>query len=207
MNYKNFVIFTIFVLIIGVGIGFIIAKQLPEEDFVISMRKNFNPLNTTYVIENQSITLTDGFSDKEVVPGSSSKIKTIKWNEPINGDLNADDIDDATFILTQNSGGSETFYYIVVAINDQVDKKTIGTNGILLGDRITLQNMSIENGIITVNYTNRKKEESMTDSPSIGVSKYFILDGILLKEKTENIYPVVQPKAGDTVATSTENNI
>ena len=197
MNYKNFVIFTIFVLIIGVGIGFIIAKQLPEEDFVISVGKNFNPLNATYIIENQSITLADGFSDKEVIPGSTSKIKTIKWNEPINGDLNADGIDDATFILTQNSGGSEVFYYVVATINDLTDKKTIGTNGVLLGDRISLQNMSIKNGVIIVNYADRKNGEPMTNNPSVDVSKYFVLDGILLKEKMEK----------NETATSTKNNI
>ena len=196
MNYKNFVIFTIFVLIIGVGIGFIIAKQLPKKD-VVNVGENFNQLNATYIIENQSITLADGFSDKEVIPGSTSKIKTIKWNEPINGDLNADGIDDATFILTQNSGGSEVFYYVVATINDLTDKKTIGTNGVLLGDRISLQNMSIKNGVITVNYADRKKEEPMTEQPSVGISKHFVLDGILLKEKIEK----------NETATSTKNNI
>ncbi|MEK7652576.1 MAG: hypothetical protein AAB334_01350 [Patescibacteria group bacterium] len=196
MNYKNFVIFTIFVLIIGVGIGFIIAKQLPKKD-VVNVGENFNPLNATYIIENQSITLANGFSDKEVVPGSSSKIKIMKWNEPINGDLNADGIDDATFILTQNSGGSEIFYYVVATINDSTDKKTIGTNGILLGDRISPQNMSIKNGVIIVNYADRKNGEPMTNNPSVDVSKYFVLDGILLKEKMEK----------NETATSTKNNI
>lgn len=187
MNYKNFVIFIIFILVIGIGIGFIIAKQLPNEENNIVVQEDFNPMNATYVIENQSITLTNGLSNKEIVPGSSSKIETKKWNEPIIGDLNNDGTDDATFILTQESGGSGIFYYVVVAINDQVDKKIIGTNVILLGDRIAPQNMSIENGVILVNYADRKKDEPMTTSPSIGISKYFVLDGILLKEKIKDV--------------------
>ena len=200
MNYKNFVIFTIFVLIIGVGIGFIIAKQLPEEDFVISVGKNFNPLNATYIIENQSITLIDGLSDEEIFPGSSDKIKTMKWNEPVGGDLNGDGIVDAAFILTQNSGGSSTFYYIVVAINDKTSKRTIGTNAILLGDRIAPQNMSIENGVILVNYADRKEWEPMIEIPSVGISKYFVLDGTTLKEKIEKTEKT-------ETSTSTEENI
>jgi hypothetical protein len=42
-----------------------------------------------------------------------------------------------------------------------------------LGDRIAPQNISINNGLIVVNYAERKSGEPMSAQPSIGVTKTF----------------------------------
>jgi len=169
---------------IGVGIGFIIAKQtVSKEEILIQEPKKFDPLNTTYTIDGQQITLINGMFEKEIA-SSTAKMIIKKWNEPVSGDINNDGINDASFILTQENGGSGIFYYIVSAINDNIKNESIGTNGILLGDRIAPQNVSIENGVILVNYADRKKDEPMVTKPSVGVSRYFVFDGKFLKEKT-----------------------
>ena len=53
------------------------------------------------------------------------------------GDVNNDGTEDVVVILTQNLGGSETFYYVAVALNLESDYQ--GTDAILLGDRIAPQ--------------------------------------------------------------------
>jgi hypothetical protein len=84
--------------------------------------------------------------------------------------------------LTQNNGGSGTFYYVVVALSSP--NGYIGTNGILLGDRIAPQTTEIKNGQIIVNYADRKTGEAMTIAPSVGVSKYLNVNGNRLIEIT-----------------------
>ena len=98
------------------------------------------------------------------------------------GDLNGDGRNDIAFLLTQNTGGSGTFFYIAVALNDEDGYR--GTNAVLLGDRIAPQSTTIKDGIITVNYADRKASEPMTAVPTQGVSRYFrIVNGSLVEVK------------------------
>jgi hypothetical protein len=90
-------------------------------------------------------------------------------------DFNGDGKQDTVFILTQNNGGSGTFYYVVVALSGPDGYS--GTNGVLLGDRVAPQTTEIKNGQIIVNYADRKAGEAMTVAPSVGVSKYLNLNG------------------------------
>lgn len=140
----------------------------------------FNPLSVTYSVEGQSVTLIDGKLEVEAAPVSASKIVTMVFGEPVAGDLNGDRKADAAIILTQNSGGSGTFYYVVAALSDGNGAK--GTNAVLLGDRIAPQNIEIKNGQIIANYADRKLGEPMTAAPSVGVSKYLVYDGTELRE-------------------------
>ena len=138
-------------------------------------------MNATYTIENRQISLKNGISELEIAPGSASKqITSVLW-VPTRGDLNSDGLNDYAMILTQNSGGSGTFYYVVAGISSP--NGIIGTNGILLGDRISPENISIDNGRILVNYAERKIDEPMTAQPSVGVSKYLVVNDGRLIEK------------------------
>jgi len=144
-------------------------------------------LNGTYKIENDSIRLTNGKNEKDIAPDSATKIITRVWGEPAVGDLNADGSNDVALVLAQNPGGSGTFYYVAASIRDRESQHFISTNSILLGDRIALQNISIEKGTIIVNYADRKKGESMSTRPSVGFSKYLHIDGNTLKEVKEEL--------------------
>ena len=139
--------------------------------------------NATYLIEGSFITLTDGFSELEAAPGSASKITTHYFGNEAIGDLNKDSKNDIAFLLTQTTGGSGTFFYLVVAL--QTTSGTEGTNAIFLGDRIAPQNTTIENGMITVNYADRNPGEPFTTQPSLGVSKYLKINGSVLIEITQ----------------------
>ena len=156
-----------------------IPGEKPEQKIVI------DPLNATYIIEGKSVTLIAGKAEQEIVTGSASKLKTMAFGIPTKGDLNNDGIVDAALILTQNSGGSGTFYYAAAAVYNSKNGKTVGTNGILLGDRIAPQNVLINGETIVVNYADRNKGESMATPPSLGITKYF---GVMEKGENETLF-------------------
>jgi len=136
----------------------------------------FDPLNATYTIEGQPITLVNGTAETNA---------TTMFGEPVSGDLNGDGKADAAVMLVQNPGGSGTFYYVAAAINTAHGAQ--GTNAILLGDRVAPQNIQIENGQVIANYADRKPGEPMTTMPSVGVSMYLIYDGSKLATSSRGI--------------------
>lgn len=127
--------------------------------------------NIQYSIDNVSVLLVDGVADTEVIPGSESRTVTRFFGNEVDGDINSDGISDTAFLLTQETGGSGTFYYLVVALKTSAGYQ--GSNAVFLGDRIAPQNTQIVDGIVVVNYAERKAEEPMTAEPSVGVTRYF----------------------------------
>ncbi len=139
----------------------------------------FDPLNATYTVGGQPVTLVAGKAATPAAPGSAENVTTTVFGQPASGDLNGDGKADAAVLLVQDSGGSGTFYYVAAAIN--VASGTEGTNAILLGDRIAPQNITVQNGRIVVNYADRNPGEPMTTAPSVGVTKYFSWNGTSLQ--------------------------
>lgn len=106
---------------------------------------------------------------------------TLFFGNEAKGDVNDDGIPDLGFIFTQNSGGSGTFYYAVVALQNEEGRYT-GTNAVFLGDRIAPQSSEIRNEIFIVNYADRKHDEPMTAAPSVGVTVYLYYTDALKAE-------------------------
>jgi heat shock protein HslJ len=128
-----------------------------------------SPKNATYTVDNAKVTLVDGKSIVALGDGATEKqITTYFGNEAV-GDLNGDGKDDTAFILTQSSGGTGMFYYVVAAL--KTANGYDGTNAVLLGDRIAPQSTVFQNGKITVNYADRGPNDSFAVQPSVGVSK------------------------------------
>ncbi len=164
-------------LVIAAGIGLIyVYTPAPAAPVAVS----FDPQNATYVINGQNVALLNGFSQTPAAPGSALMVTTRIFGTPASGDLNGDGRPDAAMLITQDSGGSGTFFYVAAALNSS--QGTMGTNAFYLGDRIAPQNISINNGVILVNYADRYPGEPMTTRPSLGVSKYFAVQGGALVE-------------------------
>ena len=132
-----------------------------------------DPQNATYIIEGRDVTLIDG---------TSQDGNTTIFDTPAVGDLNGDGVKDAGVILIVSGSGSGTFYYAATALNNTTDYIYEGTNALLLGDRIAPQTKSINNEVYTVNYADRAEGEPMSTQPSVGVSKYFKVNGSTLIE-------------------------
>jgi len=134
-----------------------------------------SPDQACYLIDRQEVCLTNGQAEVESAPDLASKIKTSIFGQPVYNDLDGNGNIDAVVFLSQNSGGSGTFYYVAAALNTNDTFR--GTNAIFIGDRISPQNIVIQNGVIIANYAERKVDEAMTTPPSIGISKYITLKG------------------------------
>jgi hypothetical protein len=139
-----------------------------------------DPINGTYLINGMKITLHNGSHEMEAAPGSATKIKTRLHGPLVSANLNDDSQEDAALILIHDPGGSGTFYYVAAAVN--VDGLYQGTNAVLLGDRISPQNLQVRHGLISASYYDRRSEEPMIVPPSVARSKHLIIEKNELKE-------------------------
>jgi hypothetical protein len=128
--------------------------------------------NATYTMDGSAFTLVNGVAELPTPPGAASTITIKYFGNDATGDLNGDGITDRAFLLTQQGGGSGTFYYVVASLQNSAGGY-VGTNAVLLGDRIAPQSTAIKDAEVIVNYADRKVGEPMTTKPSVGVTKYF----------------------------------
>ena len=171
----NKLIFALLAVIILVGGFFVLNSYMYQEKQGPTDYKD-----ATYLIEGEPVTLVDGVAETEAAPGSATKTITRYFGNEVKGDLNGDMINDLAFILTQETGGSGTFYYVVGAIQN-ADNTYEGTHAVLLGDRIAPQTTEMSRNpnhknVIVVNYADRAPGEPMTAQPSVGKSIWLKLD-------------------------------
>ena len=169
MNKKIIIALSIVTLILIIGV--LSVNKIPNQN------KNHNktPIafdgkNTSFNIEGNVVNLVNGVSEMSVAPGSASKVTTRYFGNETNGDLNGDGLDDVAFIVTQDGGGSGTFYYVVVALKNLDGYKN--TNAFLIGDRIAPQTLEINTSAkeLHVNFVERKPGEPMSAKPSVGAT-------------------------------------
>jgi hypothetical protein len=134
--------------------------------------------NATYTIDGMAVKLKDGMSETPSAPGSASMITTKYFGNELTTDLNDDGRPDIVFLLTQENGGSGTFFYVVAALNTPTGY--IGSDGYLLGDRIAPQTTELSKNpkqihVVVVNYMDRATSSPMSTKPSIGKSAYLKL--------------------------------
>src|SRR6185503_19751527 len=123
-----------------------------------------DPKNASYVIDGVPVMLVNG-SSQIAQENSSAPITTTYFGNDATVDLNGDGVPDTAFLLTQNSGGSGTFYYVAAYVSSPSGYR--GTNAALLGDRIAPQTTEIQNSKIIVNFADRNPSEPMTAQPSV----------------------------------------
>ena len=181
---KTLIILVALVLII---IGFLIYKfNFGNSSTIINnqtVRQDFSH-DGAYMIAGQKVILKNGISEVSAAPGSASKIVTKYFGNDLIHDLNEDGRPDKVFLVTQNTGGSGTFYYVVALLD--TTNGLVGSDGVLLGDRIAPQTINIDEGqttngtnrqnVIVVNYADRKSGESFAVAPSVGKSIWLKLD-------------------------------
>jgi hypothetical protein len=118
-----------------------------------------------------------------LAPSSASKQTTLYFGNEAEVNLNADGLMDTAFLLTQDGGGTGTFFYVVVAL--KTADGYIGTNALFLVDRIAPQNTSIDpnnRAQFVVSYASRAPNEPMSTQPSLMVSKIFKIENGMLVE-------------------------
>jgi hypothetical protein len=194
---------TVAAILLLLGIGGIVL-------FLHHRPKNVQPpvipdfKNATFIINDSPVRFVGGYAESEETPGSASKTVIQYFGNEAMGDLNGDGVDDVAFLLTQNGGGSGTFYYAVVALKTSDGYQ--GTNAILLGDRIAPQTTGITSGRVVVNYAEREPTDPMTSPPTVGTSKFLVVSGTTLTEVpvvSADLYPLYVGVLWNTALTRT----
>jgi hypothetical protein len=172
-NMKTFLT-CIALLAIAIG-GFYVFSAEDRDENIASLDHR----DATYLIEGVNVTLRDGTAKTDAKEGSASKVVTTYFGNELKTDLDGDGREDIAFLLTQQKGGSGTFFYVVAALNTV--NGYVGSDGYLLGDRIAPQTTEASQNprhkhVIVVNYADRATGEPMTAKPSVGKSAYLKLD-------------------------------
>lgn len=153
----------------------LVVLILGRDKFDIKSNVATSAKDATYYINGQAITLKDGVSETKPAPGSASKMTTRYFGNEITHDFDKDGRKDVAFLLTQETGGTGTFFYVVAALNKA--DGYVGSHGLLLGDRIAPQTTEMGKGdVVVVNYADRARGESFTTAPSIGKSMWLLLN-------------------------------
>lgn len=155
-------------VVVVVGLEFLVKPVPPAPELIYYK-------DATYQIAGESITLTGGYHESVPVGEGTSKTITRYFGNELFTDLDGDGDQDVAFIITQETGGSGTFYYAVAALQNELG--FVGSDGYLLGDRIAPQSTNLSPNprhkyVVVFNYADRAPEEPMTTQPSIGKSAY-----------------------------------
>ncbi|XLQ20764.1 MAG: hypothetical protein ACKUBY_03755 [Candidatus Moraniibacteriota bacterium] len=156
------------------------SSDAPTEIESVSDEVEVGIKNATYRIEIEEVTLVDGKSEEEAAPGSATKIVTQTTDFMAEGDLQQGTgaTLDGAVVLTQDPGGSGTFYY-VGAIIQQPDGTYLAADGTyLLGDRIVIKELKVDGRMIHVTYLVREDDEPMSAKPTIEITKQYSTKGI-----------------------------
>ncbi|MHB0977943.1 MAG: hypothetical protein ACYC1K_00840 [Minisyncoccota bacterium] len=173
----------ILIIIAGVGIWYVINRNSDSDTNnpqPVSTTSRPDASNATFIFDDESITLKKGLHEQEIAPNSALTQETTLTDIIDYGDINGDKKDDAVVVLKQTSGGSGVFIYLAAYVSGPVNYK--GTNAVFIGDRIEPESVSTKNGLVTLNYLNRKPNEAFSSKPTVSVTQQFIYkNGELVK--------------------------
>ena len=138
--------------------------------------------NASYTgIYDASVTLTNGkYEGPPFQSGGASRPRVVFVDRLVaRGDLDGDAIDEAVVLLAESSGASGTRNYLaVVAVRDG---RPVNIATQLLGDRVQLRSLRIEDGRLVVDTVTHGPTEALC-CPTQKVRRTFMLDGNQLSE-------------------------
>ena len=168
------------VAVIGVIVGAVAIAGFIRFNFtsggdVVSDRKSSPEISDlTITIDTQEFAMSDGVA---VIPPSqgSETANTLRLiGAPVMGDSDGDGNPDAALLVQHDPGGSGTFYYAVVAINDGGSYRA--SNALLLGDRIEPRAVEFADGRFVYTYAERKPGDSMSERGTVEKSVTVTVD-------------------------------
>lgn len=133
-----------------------------------------DPLNATYRIERSDVTLVNGRSERDAAVGSATKVVTTLADQRATGDVDGDGRPDSVVVLMSQTGGSGTFFYIVALLNPA--SGVSAAPAVVLGDRIKVSAVRLDGRTIVVDLLDRAAGEPMIATPSVAVTKRFVVD-------------------------------
>ena len=157
------------------AVGIFAVLQTKETEPTLAQ----NYKDATYIIEGREVQLTGGFSEISL-PETNGTIITEYFGNELYKDINNDGREDVVFLVTQNAGGTGTFFYVLAALNTENGYR--GSHALLIGDRIAPQTTTSGEGRqVIVNYADRNPDEPFSTKPSIGKSIWLLFDEGLMQ--------------------------
>lgn len=176
-NKKGGIMRKIRTVAIIVIVGFFIGACTKGEEHS-SLTPDF-ARNATFTIDGKGVSLINGKSEV-VIPDSSAKEITELTNKVSLGNFADGKGQGLAVVLRQQTGGTGTFYYVAAVVPK--GNKTAGTNGVFLGDRILIEKITLNDGIVTVNYLDRPEGAPMANKPTEQKTKKLKLNGETLAD-------------------------
>jgi LysM repeat protein len=144
----------------------------------------------------EPVQLVDGkYEGEPFVAGGASR-PTVTLVDTLNafGDLDGDGLSDAAVLLAENSGGSGVFLYLAAVLDQDGQPANAATQ--LLGDRVDVKSLAIQEGEIALNILTSGPNDPLC-CPSLEVSVRFRLEGSRLLDQTEfaGTYQALLPAA------------
>jgi len=166
--FSGMVLFTLF------SVLFACAGNNPDFDFG-------NMEYSIDITESGRAHLENGYYSESAAPQSASKIIVKLGDFKTYGDVNGNGSIDAAVILQAEGGGSGSFSYLVVLLNNAGSYKAL--DAVFLGDRIQVESLDITRKKIRVVLYDRGIGESMSVRPSLRKSIIFLISGDSLVEQ------------------------
>ncbi len=134
--------------------------------------------NATYTLPGVgTVTLTNGEYRAPAAPGSASQVVVQLTDTVAYGTLNGRPV--AVVVLTASTGGSGTFYYLALVVDQGGQPVNVATT--LLGDRVKINSVSITGGQIVVDLVTQGPNDPMTAPTLHQVWKYELQGNQLVK--------------------------
>ncbi len=158
-------------LLVGFGIGALLFGQ--PVDVVCAA------IEATYEVEGLPLAMEDGQNLYRQSDTDQSAILTYLDRIPVRGKLSGDK-DGAAVTLTQLPGNGCVYTYVAAALPEGRGVK--GTNAVLLGDRITILDVTIAEEIIWVSMLTHKEGDLPENPPEVPETRqFFYRDGQLVQ--------------------------
>jgi hypothetical protein len=129
------------------------------------------------------VTLVDGHAEEPAAPGSASMITADMHPEAAWGDLDGDGDLEAVTVVYVSGGGSGTFRYLVVY--DEVDGLPIQLASTILGDRVKIDGLAVDEGRAVLAVTTHGPDDPMCCPTMEDTMTYSLIGGELLAVETE----------------------
>lgn len=134
----------------------------------------------SYPVEGREVRLRDGTAAAAAAPGAATQDTVTLDDARAYGDLNGDGRLDAAAALWRDGGGSGRFLYLAAVLDSGGARSPLALPAVLLGDRVQLQRLSIEDGGILATWCERAPGEPMASGACSSVThRYAVIDGRL----------------------------